>query len=291
MVRRRLGGGPSAYLFLVPAFALYAAFVLYPLMQTVRLSFTDWDGLTPDRSDVGTDNYSKALSDTRLYEAALNNVRWVLGSLIPQALGLVLAAVLSSHWIRGRTFFRTVFFMPAVFSLVVVGVMWDAIYNPLWGALNALLELASLDSLTRPWLADTSTAIWSVITSANWAYYGFAMVIYLAGIQAIDESLYEAAALDGAGPIQQFWYVTVPGVRQQITLLLIVSFINTLRTFELPYVMTNGGPGRATEVIGLYIFQLVQVRNQVGYGSAVAVLLTISVLLVSVIFLRIRESD
>ena len=286
-----LSSGPTHYLFILPALAIYALFVLYPLVQTLGISFSDWDGLSSTRDGVGVENYREALTDGRLRSALWNNLTWVVGSWLPQAFGLGLAALLSAKWIAGRTAFRTIFFLPATLSLVVVGVMWNAIYNPLWGGLNTALEAVGLDSLTRAWLGDQTWALPSVINAANWTYFGFAMVIFLAGLQSIDQSLYEAAALDGAGSWRQFLHITVPGLRNQINLLLVISFINTLRQFDLVFIMTGGGPGNASELIGVYIYDLIQLRRQVGYGSAVAVLLTISVLIASVIFLKVREQD
>ena len=292
-IAKRMGFGlsssPTHYLFVLPALAVYAVFVLYPLVQTIGLSFTDWDGLSKTRDGVGTENYREAIADGRLRSALWNNLTWVVGSWLPQAFGLGLAALLSANWIAGRTAFRTVFFLPATLALVVVGVMWSAIYNPLWGGLNAALEAVGLDSLTRAWLGDRTWALPAVINAANWTYFGFAMVIFLAGLQSIDRSLYEAAAIDGAGAWRQFLHVTVPGLRNQINLLLVISFINTLRQFDLVFIMTGGGPGNASDLIGVYIYDLIQVRRQVGYGSAVAVLLTITVLIASVLFLKVRE--
>ena len=263
--------------------------MLWPIGQTIWLSFTNWDGITGSPTWKGLDNYRRLVGDTRFLDALGNNLKWVAGSWLAQGLGLLIAALLSAQWIRGRTFFRTVMFIPATMSLVVVGIVWDQIYDPDRGLLNTGLDGLGLHSLDHGWLADQHTAMPAVIATANWTYYGFAMVIFLGGLQSIDRSLYEAAALDGCGPIRQFWYIVIPGLRNQITLLLLVSFINTLRTFDLVYVMTNGGPGRSTEVAAYYIYSLAFVTQQVGYGAAVAVALTAIVLIVTIVFLRLRE--
>ena len=158
---------PSHYLFILPALLIYGVFVFYPLVQTIQISFTDWDGLSPTRAGVGFENYTEAVTDERLRSGLWNNLIWVVGSWIPQAFGFFLAALLSASWIRGRTAFRAVFFLPAMLSLVVVGVMWAAIYNPLWGALNSGLESVGLGSLTRAWLGEQGTALYSVIGAAG----------------------------------------------------------------------------------------------------------------------------
>jgi raffinose/stachyose/melibiose transport system permease protein len=293
-IRRRQRGpawvGRAGWL-LIPAGALYAGFVLWPIGQTVWLSFTNWDGTTGSPTWKGLDNYRRLVGDTRFLHALENNFKWVAGSWLAQGLGLLIAALLSAQWIRARTFFRTVMFIPATMSLVVVGIVWDQIYDPNTGVLNTALTSVGLRQLNHGWLADQHTAMPAVIATANWTYYGFAMVIFLGGLQAIDNSLYEAAALDGCGALRQFRYVTLPGLSNQITLLLLVSFINTLRTFDLVYVMTSGGPGRSTEVAAYYIYSLAFVTNQVGYGAAVAVALTVLVLIVTVVFLRLREKN
>ncbi|MFF5263897.1 carbohydrate ABC transporter permease [Actinomadura viridis] len=286
-VRRVVDG----YALVLPAALLYGVFLLAPIVQTVYLGFTRWDGLTASPAWTGLDNYRRLVGDERFFSALLNNLRWVAGSWLAQGFGLALAALLSASWIRGRTVFRTVFFVPATMSLVVVGIVWDFVYNPNWGLLNGALETVGAGAATTGWLSGESTAMPAVIATANWTYFGFAMVIFMAGLQNVDRSLYEAAALDGAGALAQFRHITVPGLRTQITLLLIVSFINTLRTFDLVYVMTSGGPGGSTEVVAYYIYSLAFTTRQVGYGAATAVVLTVLTLLITIVFLRLRERD
>ena len=280
-----------SYALLVPALLLYSAFLLLPILQTVYLSLTNWDGLAATPTWSGLENYRRLVGDDRFGAALGNNLLWVGGSWLAQGLGLLLAALLSAQWIRGRTLFRTVLFVPATLSLVVVGIVWDQIFNPNNGLLNTALNSAGLDSLSRGWLSEEATAMPAVIATANWTYYGFAMVIFLAGLQAIDRHLYEAAALDGAGAWKQFRHITIPGLRNQITLLVVISFINTLRTFDLVYVMTNGGPGRKTEVVAYYIYSLAFVTRQVGYGAAIATALTVLILAVTALFLWLRERE
>ncbi|TWD78976.1 carbohydrate ABC transporter membrane protein 1 (CUT1 family) [Kribbella amoyensis] len=279
--------GVLGYWLVLPAATIYAVFTLWPIVQTAYLSFTDWNGLSPAKSFVAFDNYRELAGDRRFFSALLHNLEWVAGSWLAQGFGLLLAALLSASWIRARTFFRTVFFVPATMSLVVVGIAWNQIYRPDTGVLAATLEAAGLPS--AGWLSDQHTAMPAVIATANWTYYGFAMVILLGGLQSIDRSLYEAAAVDGAGAVRQFVHITLPGIRNQITLLVVLSFINTLKTFDLVYIMTNGGPGRATEVVAYYIYSLAFVTHQVGYGAAAAVVLTLIILAITIVFLRLRE--
>jgi raffinose/stachyose/melibiose transport system permease protein len=289
--RRQAPAAAQGYALVVPALLLYGLFLLWPIIQTVYLSLTNWNGLSATPTWVGLDNYRRLIGDDRFGAALGNNMQWVVGSWLAQGLGLLLAALLSAQWIRGRTLFRTLLFVPATLSLVVVGIAWDQIYNPNTGLLNTALKSSGLGSLAHGWLSDESTAMPAVIATANWTYYGFALVIFLAGLQAIDRQLYDAAALDGAGAWKQFRHITIPGLRNQITLLLVISFINTLRTFDLVYVMTNGGPGHRTEVVAYYIYSLAFVTRQVGYGAAVATALTVLILAVTTVFLWARERD
>jgi raffinose/stachyose/melibiose transport system permease protein len=288
--RRRHSDGRTGvlgYWLVLPAAAIYTVFTLWPIVQTGYLSFTDWNGLSAAKSFVAFDNYRELSGDRRFFGALLHNLEWVAGSWLAQGFGLLLAALLSASWIRARTFFRTVFFVPATMSLVVVGIAWNQIYRPDVGILTATLEAARLPS--AGWLSDQHTAMPAVIATANWTYYGFAMVILLGGLQSIDRSLYEAAAVDGAGAVHQFVHITQPGIRNQITLLVVLSFINTLKTFDLVYIMTNGGPGHVTEVVAYYIYSLAFVTHQVGYGAAAAVVLTLIILAITIVFLRLRE--
>jgi len=281
----------KSYWLVLPAFALYAAFMLWPIGQTVWLSLTSWNGLSLSPTWVGLENYQRLIGDERFFASLGNNLLWVMGSWLAQGLGLLLAAILSASWIRGRTFFRTVIFIPVTMSLVIVGIVWDQIYQPNTGLLNSGLAAIGLDPLTQGWLAQPDTAMSAVIATANWTYYGFAMVILLGGMQNIDPNLYEAASLDGAGAWARFRHITVPGIQNQITLLLVISFINTLKTFDLVYVMTNGGPGTATEVVAYYIYALAFVTNQVGYAASAAVVLTVIILIITAVFLRLREKE
>jgi raffinose/stachyose/melibiose transport system permease protein len=279
----------SGYALVVPALLLYVVFVIVPLLRTIVLSASDWNGLRRTFDWVGSDNYARLVADQRFWGDIGHNLFWALGSLIPQALGLVLAAIVAEKWVRGRTFFRLTFFVPVTMSLVVVGIVWGLLYNPAFGLINQTLATVGLEGLQRAWLADPGSALAAIVTTANWTYYGFAFVIFLAGVQGIDGELYEAATVDGAGAWKRFIYVTVPSLRNQITLLLLVSFINTLRTFDLVYVMTSGGPGTATEVVGYYIYKLAFVTHQVGYGSAAAILLTVLIFASAGAFLIVRE--
>ena len=283
----------TALLYVLPGFVIYALFVLLPIGQTVRYSFFDWDGFsTPEFT--GFDNYVTLFRDEVFRLALRNNlVLLVFYTLFPIALALLLTALLTRRRIRGLGFYRAGLFVPQVMSMVVVGVVWRWIYNPTFGPLNQGLRAVGLDGWARPWLGDFRFALPAVGMIGTWVGYGFAMVLFIAGVQRIDEDLYDAAKLDGAGSWQQFRAVTLPGLRNEVTIALVTTLIAALRTFDLVYVTTRGGPANRTRVVALEIYNNAFGISRVGYAAAIAVVLTLVVLVVSyaVITLRMRTAE
>ena len=282
----------TAFLYILPGFAIYAVFVLLPIVQTLRYSFYDWDGISPPRF-AGLDNYAALVRDDIVRIALRNNLLLlVFYTLFPIALALLLTALLTRRRIRGLSVYRAGLFVPQVMSMVVVGVVWRWIYNPTFGPLNGLLRAVGLDDWARPWLGDFRLALPAIGMIGTWVGYGFAMVLFIAGVQRIDEDLYDAAKLDGAGEWQQFLAITLSGLRNEITIALVTTLIAALRTFDLVYVTTEGGPANRTMVVALQIYRNAFGIGRVGYASAVAVVLAIVILVVSylVITLRLRTS-
>lgn len=280
----------AAYLFILPPLVLYGAFVLYPLVQTIGLSFTNWDGVSPTKQFVGWANYARMLKGDKLFARAFtHNLYWILlGTVSPIVIGLILAALLATR-IKGRTFFRTVYFMPSVLSTMVVGIIWGWIYNPVFGLLNEVLKKMGLETLTRSWLGEGQTALTALIIAAIWSYFGFCVVVFLAGLQNIDVSLYEAAQIDGANGIQRFFHITIPGLREVITMVTTYTLIGGFRVFDIVWVTTRGGPANATEVMSTYIYRNAFQQNYVGYGAAMALTLSTIIVVISIAFIRVRE--
>ncbi|HEX5500861.1 MAG TPA: sugar ABC transporter permease [Thermomicrobiales bacterium] len=292
--RRRPGErARTAYLYLLPAFAIYALFVLLPVVQTVRYSFYDWDGFsTPTWS--GFANYA-ALVDDKLFRMAIghNLVLIVFFTIFPIAIALVLTSLLTRRDIKGMNLFRAGLFVPQVMSMVVVGVVWRWIYNPVSGPLNQTLRAVGLDHLAVPWLGEPATALPAVGAVGTWVSFGFALVLFIAGVQRIDEDLYDAAKLDGANGVQQFFAITLPALRNEVTVVLVTLLITALRTFDLIFVTTRGGPANRTQVVALLLYKNAFTINRAGYAAAIAVILTLVILLVSyvVITLRMRSAE
>lgn len=280
---------PTAWLFLLPAFAIYLVFHLLPFVQTIWLGFHEWDGASPDRTWVGLQNYVDATQDDVFWRALSHNVTFVVMNLaLPIAIGLLLA-VLVSNVGRGLATYRFLLFLPYVLSLAVVGIIWGRIYDPNIGIINQTLRAVGLDDLARPWLGDPSFVLVAIILAGVWHAFPFAMVIYLAGLQGIDQTLYEAARLDGANGVQIFRHVTLPSLSNVTTLLVSSAFIGGLTAFTMVWTMTQGGPFYASEVIATYIYKRAFEDIYVGYGSALSVALALLALLVTGAFIWLRE--
>ncbi|MEV5773181.1 sugar ABC transporter permease [Streptomyces antimycoticus] len=288
--RRRAPGEPRAigYVYILPALIVYAAFLLYPFGQSVWLSSQHWDGLTV-ATPAGFDNYRALFSDASLRAPFLHALLLlVFYAALPVAIGLLLAALMSRARIRGMTFFRTVLFLPQVLALIVVGVAWRSILAP-DGLLNDALRAVGLGGLARPWLGDYTWALPAVGVVGTWVGTGLCMVLFLAGAQRIPRELYEAARMDGAGPLREFLTVTLPGLRPQIAVALTLTIVAGLRNFDLIYITTSGGPGNATSVPAYEVYHRAFETNQVGSAAAVGVALTVLIFVLTVTVSRLVE--
>ena len=279
----------TAYLYILPGFIIYAVFVLWPILDTLRYSFYEWSGFSSP-SFIGLDNYIKLYSDDIFRQALVNNLWFIVFyTVFPIVIGLFLTALLTRRRLPGITLFRTGLFMPYVMAMVVVGVVWRWIYNPATGPLNQALRAVGLDALARPWLGDFDLALPAVGVVGTWVQFGFCMVLFIAGVQRIDEMLYDAAKLDGANEWRQFWHITLPGLRNEISVAMVTTLIAALRIFDLVFVTTRGGPGNETMVVALHIYRNAFAINRVGYAAAIAVVLTIVIVIISVLVLALRQ--
>ncbi|MGY0489943.1 carbohydrate ABC transporter permease [Streptomyces sp. WG-D5] len=286
----RAPGEPRSigYLYVLPALVVYGLFLLYPFGQAVGLSFLHWDGLTRATS-AGLDNYTALFTDPSLrapFGHAL--VLLVFYAALPVAIGLLLAAAMSRIRIRGMTFFRTVLFLPQVLAMVVVGVAWRSILAP-DGLLNDVLRGVGLDGLTRPWLGDDAWALPAVGVVGTWVMTGLCMVLFLAGAQRVPRELYEAARLDGAGAVREFFAVTLPALRGEVSVALTLTIIAGLRNFDLIYITTGGGPGNATSVPAYEVYHRAFELNEVGSAAAIGVALTLLIFALTVTVSRLVE--
>ncbi len=283
----RRHGSLTPYLFIAPAMVFYLGFLIYPMLVSLYTSFFDWDGMSPLSQYVGLKNYYDALFNDEVTRLALvNNIWWTLGALtIPTAIGLTLALGLNRK-LPGTVVLRTLFYAPSVLPLVAVGIIWSWMYNPNFGAINVILKASGLGFLSGAWLSGFDTALPSAFATYTWGSIGFPMILYLAGLQGISEEYYEAARIDGANPWQQFWHVTLPGLRESHVIVLSLSVIGGFKVFDLIYTMTYGGPGRVTQVLGTWMyFQSFQYYHA-GYGAALAWIIASIILIVAIPYIR-----
>ena len=273
--------------FLAPALVIYSVVVGYPMVYSAYLSLFRWDGISPTKVFVGLDNYIILLTQNDVFWIALkNNAIWlVCALLLPTSIGLGLAILLNSKF-RGSHIFRSIFYFPAVLSLAVVGLIWTWIYHPDLGLLNQVLGALGLKALQRNWLSDPQIALYPVIIAATWNAVGLPMLLYLAGLQTIPEELHEAAKVQGAGPIQRFFYVTFPLLRETTLVVLAITAINALKAYDIIYAMTNGGPANRTQLLSTWMYFLTYNYNQVGLGTAIAVVLFSLTLIFAIPYIR-----
>jgi raffinose/stachyose/melibiose transport system permease protein len=285
--RRRKGRAPGeprnvAWLYVLPGLAFFVLFTFAPLLHAAWLSLYDWDGLTVGKF-VGLSNYSKAIHDPQVRSAFRHAaVLIVFYSLVPLVVGLFLAGMLTRHPLPGFGFFRTVLFMPQTIAGVVIAQAFVWFYADS-GPLNALLEKIGLGDLppAAGWLGDFTWALPAVGLIGTWVTFGLCMVLFVSGVQKISPDLYDAARVDGAGPFREFRAVTVPGLRQEIVVAFVLTTINALRSFDIVYNATNGGPGDETYVPALLMYQNAFLYNEVGYGCAIAVMLAVVIFAVA----------
>lgn len=279
----------AGILFLLPALVLYAVFMIYPFLQSIYFSFTDWNGVLPQKTFVGLDNYRRLIQDDLLWSSLGHTLIWVvIGTTGPLVLGLLLAVLLWRRP-RGFTLFRTVYFMPQVLSSVVIAIVWGWIYNPVFGILNRGLDAVGLDALSRGWLGDPDLALYAVLIAAMWAETGFVFVVFLAGLQNVSKDLLEAATLDGANAWQRFRNVTVPQLANVVNVVTALLLIGGFSVFDIVFAMTGGGPANATEVIATYTYKEAFTQNRIGYAATLSLVITAISLVASVVFIRLRE--
>lgn len=275
---RRLRRGWVALALVVPAALFYGIFVLRPLALTFQYSFYDWNGVT-GATWVGWENYTRLLHDKEMLGSIFNALELIIYfSFVPVILGLFTAATIRKFATsRLAVVSRTVLFLPQVIPLVAAGIMWTWLMAS-DGVINQILRAIGLGSLTRPWLGDFDSALPAVGVIGAWVALGLCMLLLLAGMTKIDPSLYEAARIDGAGAIREFFSITLPSLRQEIGVCVTVTVIAALASFDIIYISTQGGPGNSTLVPGLEIYYLAFFSREIGQASALAVAFMVLVL-------------
>jgi raffinose/stachyose/melibiose transport system permease protein len=281
----------TAYLYVAPAFIVFAAFLGAPVVQTVQYSFYNWNGIGSS-TVAGISNYLTVFSDERLRDSFLHaGVLMVFYAAVPVSIALVLSALISrSHAMKSMSFFRTVLFLPQVIATVVIATIWISIYSH-DGLLNQTLGAVGLGSLSRVWLGDHTFALIAIGLVGTWLNIGLCLVLFLSGIGNIPPELFEAARLDGAGRVREFVAITLPSLRGQIAVALTLTVVSALKTFDLVFITTRGGPGNATTVPSFEAYNRAFNTGQVGLASAIAVVLTIVIVALTVLISRIAPRE
>ncbi|HWJ52408.1 MAG TPA: sugar ABC transporter permease [Propionibacteriaceae bacterium] len=281
----------KAYLYILPAFVLFAVFLGVPAVQTAQYSLFKWNGIGPS-TWVGLQNYAELFTDSVLRSSFLHaGVLIFFYAVIPLVLALFLTAIISRGAnLSGMSLFRTLLFLPQVVASVVVATTWVAIYSP-DGLSNQLLRLVGLGSLTRAWLGDFDTALPAVGIIGSWLGIGLCLVLFLSGVANIQPELFEAARIDGAGPVGEFFSITLPALRGQIAVALTLTVVAALKTFDLVYVTTRGGPGTSTTLPAFEAYNRAFNTGKVGSAAAVAIVLTVIILIVTVLIQKIQPDE
>jgi N-acetylglucosamine transport system permease protein len=281
--------------FVLPGLLMYSVFVLWPYGQALYVALTDWSGMTPTKSYIGFDNFTRMKDDQNFWNALKHNLQLVVLlplTILPIALLFAALTTQKVNGLRGSGFYRFLFFAPEVMSAVVIGILWSFVYHPTIGLLNGALEAVGLDTLTRTWLGSPQTVLWAIAAVIVWSGVGFFMILFMAGIQSIPGDFYEAATLDGAGRWRSFRDITFPLLRDQMQVAYVFIGIGALDMFALVQVMAEGGgPSRAADVVARYMYDVAFTQSRFGYATAIGTVLLGLTLLMSLVTIRLTNRE
>lgn len=279
-----------AYLFLLPSVGLMLIFIVYPILDALRLSLYRWQGIGQPRF-IGLTNFQAILRDRNFWEAIQHNLLFslvtVAGTVI---IGFLLAAAVDRR-VRGWQWFKVIYFIPVMIPMTVVGVLWGRIYDPTTGLINVALQTVGLGALAQNWLGDPNLALLSVAAVSVWQYAGFPMVIFLAAMQNISTEIHDAATLDGVNAYQRIRHIILPLVRNVMATIVLLQVIFSFRVFDIVWVMTEGRPGTSSEVLLTYLYRTAFQNQQFGYGSAIAVVMIAIIFVLSMAYLRLFNPE
>ncbi|WP_332629678.1 carbohydrate ABC transporter permease [Halalkalibacter flavus] len=267
-------------LFIAPALLVYVVYVLYPILATSIYSFYSWDG-TSNKTFIGLQNYIQLFNDAIFWTSLTNNFWVVFTSVFVQIpLGLIMALMLFAP-IKGLRFFNSVYFLPFLMSTVAVGLLWVFLFDPIDGIINQLITFFGFQNVE--WLSNENTAMFAILLVVVWQFAPFYMILFKAAIVGISDDLYEAAQIDGANALHKFFHITLPLLVPTIVTSSILAIVGSLKAFDIFYIMTGGGPNHATELMGTYMFKQAFINFNMGYASAIAFVMFLIALIVTVI--------
>lgn len=276
-------------LFLLPNMLIFGLFIIVPAIQGLRMSFTEYGVFTQTRF-IGLDNFRKLATDAVFWKTFINTLTYSFFTVLcTMVYSLVLALMMHKNTVKGEKFFRSVFYIPSLLSMISVGIAWRFILGDEMGIINYLIRLAGGNGIH--WLTDGTLAMTSIIAVSVWAQSGYYMVIFIAGLQAISHELYEAATIDGASRSEVFRFITLPLLKSTILVVLVLSTIASFKAYELIAVMTKGGPGYATKLIVQQVYQVAFLEDRMGYASAMSMVLMVIISLFTVIQFKISGKE
>ena len=278
--------------FLSPPLIVFSIFVLIPLINSFYYSFTNWNGFNSEYDFVGLENYTRIASDNLFQNSIFNTVIWLISAiLIPTILGLLLALLIDSQ-VRGSNFFKSIFYLPICLSAVVVGQIWIWIFQQEWGLLNIIINLFRENSFEYAWLSKPETSLYSVIIAWSWQQTALSMVIFLAGLTSIPKNLLEASQIEGANIFQRTFFIVIPLLIPATIIVVALSMINSLKGFDILYIMTQGGPFHSSDTLAMHMYNESFKKYRMGYGSAISVVLFfIAVTIIGIYFRQLKKLD
>lgn len=287
-LRRSLYG----WLWVAPVLLFLVIFVYGPALTNIRYSLFSFSAMSTEWDFVGLENYVRLWNDPLFLKALTNNAIYAVVSVIFQVgVALILAAVLEAHVFPSLAagFFRTALFLPSILPVVVVGLVWQLLLSPTTGLIDQMLWETGLSAWYRPWLGEPDTALLAVIFVSQWQWTGYIMVLFMVAIRSVPRDLYEAMDIDGASGVQKFFHITVPGVRETILIVTIITVLGSLKVFDIVWVMTAGGPNHASEVLGTLMYRSAFRDDVVGYSSTVATVIFFIALTIGLVQIKMQK--
>lgn len=282
----------TIFLFFVPGFVLYSIFFLYPTVSALFYSFTDWDGFSDAFAFIGFDNFERAFTGDSIFRKTIgNNLKFMLVVVVFQTLVALAFAMILMKNTKTTVFLRALYFFPTILSSVSVAFIWAFIYDPSLGILNQILEAIGLDFLAQNWLGNANIAIYSLAITQVWFHAGQMLIVFVAGLQAIPQEMYEVAKIEGASKWQTFRSVTWPLLAPSATIVVAYTTIQSFKAFDLVFAMTGGGPNNSTEIIATYIYDIAFRSYQFGYASAISVIFMIIIAIITFLQFKALRSD
>lgn len=282
----------QGWIWVAPVLLFLFIFVYGPALTNIRFSLFSFSAMSLDWKFVGFDNYIRLWSDPKFMTALSNNAIYAAVSVMCQVgLALVLAAVLEARVFPAFSahMFRSALFLPSILPVVVVGLIWQLLLTPTTGLVDQILWETGLAGWSKAWLGEPETAIFAVIFVSQWQWMGYIMVLFMVAIRAVPRDLYEAMEIDGASSVQQFWHITVPGVRETILIVTIITILGSLKVFDIVWVMTAGGPNHSSEVLGTMMYRAAFRDDTIGYSSTIATVIFFIALTIGLVQIKMQK--